>query len=57
MIDTAFFAQDLLPALNRGLMVSLALIIPASLIGFAGGIALGCARAFGPSWLRRLGNA
>ncbi|MBO4313269.1 MAG: amino acid ABC transporter permease [Desulfovibrio sp.] len=57
MIDTAFFAQDLLPALNRGLMVSLALIIPASLIGFAGGIALGCARAFGPPWLRRLGNA
>ena len=57
MIDTAFFSQDLLPALNRGLMVSLALIIPASVIGFGGGIALGCARAFGPSWLRRLGNA
>lgn len=56
MFDAAFMYETLLPALNRGLMVSLALIIPAATIGFVCGVALGCARAFGPQWLRRLGN-
>lgn len=55
--DWEFLSRELLPALNHGLLVSLALIIPASIIGFTGGVALGCARAFGPLWLRRLGNA
>lgn len=57
MFDSAFMYESLLPALNRGLLVSLALIIPASTIGFVCGLALGCARAFGPAWLVRLGNA
>lgn len=57
IIDLAFLTQDLLPALNRGLMVSLALIVPASLIGFIGGVILGCARTFGNVWLCKLGNA
>ena len=56
MLDTAFFGNEVLPALNRGLLVSLALIIPAGSLGFAGGVLLGCARAFGPRWLRRLGD-
>ena len=56
MLDTAFFTQTLLPALNKGLLVSLALIIPASILGFLGGVALGCVRVFGPGWLRRLGD-
>lgn len=56
MLDTNFLTSELLPALNKGLVVSLALIIPASIIGFVAGIALGCSRAFGPRWLRRLGN-
>lgn len=56
MLDTAFFTQTLLPALNKGLLVSLALIIPASILGFLGGVALGCIRVFGPGWLRRLGD-
>lgn len=55
-LDLAFLTNVLLPALNKGLLVSLALIIPASTLGFAGGVALGCARAFGPKWLRKLGN-
>ena len=55
-IDTAFLTQTLLPALNKGLLVSLALIIPAALLGFVAGVALGCARAFGPKWLRKLGD-
>ncbi len=57
MPDGDFFFGVLLPALNKGLMVSLALIIPASFFGFLGGLALGCARAFGAPWLRRLGDA
>lgn len=56
MPDTDFLFATLLPALNSGLAVSLALIIPAAIIGFAAGVALGCARAFGPRWLVRLGN-
>ena len=57
MFNTIFISQELLPALNKGLLVTLALIIPAATIGFAGGLALGCCRAFGPRWLRKLGNA
>lgn len=57
MFDAAFVSQDLLPALNRGLLVSLALIIPAGLFGFVGGVLLGCVRAFGSPWARRLGDA
>lgn len=56
MFDSAFFFHELLPALNQGLLVSLALIIPAGILGFLGGVALGCARVFGPRWLRRLGD-
>ena len=55
-VDIGFLTQELLPALNRGLLVSLALIIPASILGFALGVAVGCARAFGPNWLKALGN-
>lgn len=56
MIDTAFIFDTLLPALNKGLLVSLALIVPASILGFICGVALGCARTFGPRWLRVAGN-
>lgn len=57
MFDAAFVSQDLLPALNRGLLVSIALIIPSGLFGFVGGVLLGCVRAFGSPWARRLGDA
>ncbi|MCR4665717.1 MAG: amino acid ABC transporter permease [Desulfovibrio sp.] len=57
MIDVAFLEADLLPALNRGLQVSLALIIPASVIGFFCGILLGCARTFGSPLVKRAGDA
>lgn len=56
MFDSAFVFGELLPALNRGLMISIALIVPASIIGFAGGLALGCLRGFGSPWMRRLGD-
>lgn len=57
LIDFAFLDQELLPALNRGLVVSLALIIPASIIGFICGVILGCIRTFGQPWLKKLGDA
>lgn len=57
MFDPEFLYTELLPALNRGLVVSLSLIIPASVLGFAGGLAIGCMRAFGRPWMQRLGNA
>ncbi|MDE5832661.1 MAG: amino acid ABC transporter permease [Desulfovibrio sp.] len=57
MIEYSFLFNTLLPALNKGLIVSLELIIPASILGFACGVALGCARAFGSKLTRRLGDA
>jgi polar amino acid transport system permease protein len=56
MPDAAFWSETLLPALNRGVLVSLSLIIPAASLGFIGGVALGCLRAFGPCSLKRLGD-
>lgn len=56
VIDAVFLTNELLPALNKGLLVSLALIVPASILGFVAGAVLGCVRVFGPKWLRRLGD-
>ena len=47
-IDFAFLADRVIPALNRGLDVSLRLIIPAALIGGALGVFTGVTRVFGP---------
>lgn len=55
-MDIPFFTRELLPALNKGLLMSLALIIPASTFGFIFGVVLGCVRAFGAPWLKALGN-
>lgn len=57
MLDTSFLFLKLLPALNKGLLVTVSLIIPASILGFIGGVALGCVRTFGSSWLKKSGNA
>ena len=56
MFDPEFVFEELLPALNRGLLVSIALIVPASILGFLGGLAIGCLRGFGAPWMRRLGD-
>ena len=55
--ESHFLINQVLPRLNQGLLVSLALIVPASLIGFGFGLALGVARVFGPTGLRRAGDA
>lgn len=56
MIDISFLTNQLLPALNKGLLVSLALIIPASILGFILGVILGCIRTFGTKWMRKSGD-
>ncbi len=57
MFDSAFVLEELLPALNKGLLVSIALIVPAGILGFIGGLVLGCVRGFGRPWMRWLGDA
>ena len=56
MFDAPFLTQEILPALNKGLLVSLALIVPSAVFGFAGGIGLGVLRVYGSPWLRKLGD-
>lgn len=56
MLDTVFLIERVMPALNRGLVVTIQLVIPSMLLGFLLGVLLGAARAFGPRWLRRAGE-
>ena len=55
-LDPDFIFQTVLPALNRGLVMSIALIVPSATIGFVLGVLTGVARVFGPKSLRSLGN-
>ena len=55
--ELSFIVDRVVPALNDGLIMSLALIVPSSTIGFVLGVCTGVARVFGPRWLRSLGNA
>ena len=55
-LDPDFIFQTVLPALNRGLVMSIALIVPSATSGFVLGVLTGVARVFGPKWLRSLGN-
>ena len=50
------FYRDLFAALNHGLWMSLALIVPAACGGVLIGFLAGSARAYGPKWLRKLGD-
>jgi polar amino acid transport system permease protein len=48
------FFQELLEALNRGLIMSMALILPSAAGGVLVGIIAGCLRAFGDPLIRRV---
>ncbi len=48
------FYQELISVLNRGLLMSIALIIPAALGGVAIGIGAGALRSFGSPFVRRM---
>ncbi len=54
--DAAFYLDRVLPALNKGLWVSVQLIVPSALLGFAGGVALGAVRVYAPPALRKAGD-
>ena len=51
------FYQELLPALNKGVVMSIALIIPSALGGICIGITAGSLRTYGPKVVRKLGDA
>lgn len=55
-LDADFLFNQVVPALNHGLYMSLLLIIPSGSIGFVLGVCAGVARVFGPRWLRRFGD-
>ena len=55
-MEPSSFYQTLFAALNRGLLLSLALIIPSALGGAFLGLLTGGIRAHGPRWARRLGD-
>ena len=56
-MDTAFYTTQLIPALNRGLVMSIKLIIPSGLIGLMLGIVIGTLRTFGHAAVRKSANA
>ena len=56
MFDAAFLSSELLPALNKGLLMSIAIIIPSAVLGFVGGVGLGVVRVYGLPWARRVGD-
>ncbi len=53
-MELSQFYQDLLPALNKGVIMSIALIIPSALGGVCIGIAAGSLRTYGPKFIRKL---
>ncbi len=57
MLELSPFYQELFSALNHGLVMSLALIIPSALGGVLIGISAGALRVFGQPWVRKLGNS
>lgn len=56
MLSLDFIIAEVLPALNQGLLTSLALIIPSGILGFFGGVLLGVLRVFGGPVIRKLGD-
>ncbi len=56
-MDTQFLFQEIMPALNQGLSISLLLILPSAVAGMALGLAAGSMRVFGSGWMRILAGA
>ncbi len=57
MLDLSFYTQQVIPALNRGLMVTLSLIFPSATLGLVVGIIIGVMRAFGGRFWSRFATA
>ena len=52
-----FFITDVAPALNQGLWVSIAVIVPSALLGLALGVVVGSLRVYAPTPVRLLNEA
>ncbi len=52
-----FFVTDVAPALNQGLWVSVAVIVPSALLGLALGVLVGSLRVYAPTPVRLLNEA
>ncbi|MDR1658221.1 MAG: amino acid ABC transporter permease [Deltaproteobacteria bacterium] len=48
-----FYTEVLIPVLNRGLLLSIKIIIPSAILAVLLGILTGAGRAAGPSWLKK----
>ena len=55
-LDPSFISNQVIPALNHGLLMSMALIIPSASIGFLLGVCVGVIRVFGTPWMRKIGD-
>ncbi len=56
-LDLAFYTERIIPKLTDGMIESLWLIIPASLIGGAFGILMGVLRVFGANWIKKIADS
>lgn len=57
MEELVFIYQDVMPALLKGLLVSIRLIIPSALFGLLLGIIIGALRVYGSSPVKKIVNA
>lgn len=55
-LDPTFLVESVIPALNKGLIMSVALIVPSATIGFVLGVITGVVRVFGSPWMRWAGD-
>lgn len=55
-LDPTFLVESVIPALNKGLIMSVALIVPSATIGFVLGVITGVVRVFGSRWMRWVGD-
>ncbi len=56
MIDVSFLSEELIPVLNKGFWVSLAIILPSAIFGFVGGVILGILRVYASPLVRKICN-
>ncbi len=54
-MELSQFYQELLPALNKGVVMSIALIVPSAIGGVCIGITVGALRTFGPKLVQKAG--
>ena len=52
--DLEYVTGTVVPVLNKGLVVSLTLIVPSIIMGFLFGVVIGAGRVYGPRRVRRL---